>query len=362
PSQVYLYYTTDSAAPYSWTYIGTDTLVDGTYPWIIPTDGSYGWFVKTDTEPLPTFSDTPQASYYIFDINPPEIVSTVPINGASNVYINREIIITFSEAMDNNSLSYLCSPDPGGWTITWIKNNHEAVLTHANFAFTTTYTFSVTAADDLFGRSFVAGTAPNPWTFSTEATDLRPPTITSSFPFGTDAPAGDNIVIIFNESMNTASCENAFSYSDGIATWTIVDGVASWNPPANNQMTFNPTSNLNYLTSYTVTVASTASDVNGNDLDGNKNGTSEGSPLDDCVWVFTTQDVPDLTPPTSSVGALDPYQDSLTFTVPWTASDDTGILYVELYYTSDGGSTWSSWGSTYSSSPITFSSMLEGEY
>lgn len=362
PSQVYLYYTTDSAAPYSWTYIGTDFSVNGNYGWTIPTDGSYGWFVRTPSEPLPKFSDAPQAGYYIFDINPPEIVSTVPINGSSNIYINQEITITFSEAMDINSLSYSCSPDPGGWTITWVKNNHEVILTHANFAFTTIYTFSVTVARDMFGRSLVAGAIPNPWNFSTEATDLRPPTITSSFPLGTGVPIGGNIIVIFNESMNTAFCESAFSYTDGISTWTILDGIATWNSPANNQMTFNPTSNLNYLTSYTVTIAGSAEDVNANTLDGNKNDTSEGSPVDDYVWVFTTQDVPDTTPPTSSVGMLDPYQDSITFSVPWTASDGTGILYVELYYTTDGGTTWNSYGSTYFSSPISFSSMLEGEY
>jgi uncharacterized membrane protein len=362
PGQVYLYYTNDLAVPYSWTLIGPDFSVNGNYAWTIINDGPYGWLARTPSEPLPDFSDAPEAGYYIYDINPPQILSTNPIDGATNVYINQAIIITFSEAMDNTSLSYSCNPDPGGWNVTWNNNNHEAILAHANFAFTTAYTFSVTDARDIFGRSFIGGVTPNPWTFSTEATDLRPPTITSTFPIGIDAPAAGNILIVFNESMNTASCESAFSYTDGISTWTIADGIATWNAPANYQMSFNPTSNLNYLTSYTVTVASTASDVNGNDLDGNKNGTSEGSPLDDYVWIFTTQDVPDLSPPTSSVGPLDPHQDSLTFPVPWTASDDTGILYVELYYTTDGGTTWNSWGSVYSSSPISFSSMLEGEY
>jgi hypothetical protein len=362
PNDVYLYYTTDLTAPYTWTYFRTETFPDGSYGWTLPADGSYGWFAKTEQEAVPTFSDAPQAGYYIYDTSPPEILSTTPVNGVSNVYINQEIIITFDEAMDNTSLLFTCNPDPGGWALTWTNNNHQAILTHANFAFTTNYTFTVTAALDMFGRSLVAGPVPNPWTFSTEATDPRPPAITTTFPLGTNAQVGNNIMIVFNESMDTTSCESAFSYTDGIATWTIANGVASWNAPANNRMTFDPTANLNYLTSYSVTIAGTAVDLNANTLDGNYNGASEGSPADDFTWSFTTQDVPDTTPPTSSIGPLGLYQDTLTFPVSWTASDDTGILYVELYYTRDGGATWSSWGTTFSSSPISFSAMFEGEY
>jgi uncharacterized membrane protein len=363
PSSVDLYYTKDSSAPYSWTFIGSDFSVDGSYPWVIPSDGSYGWYARTTEELAPAPSDAPEASYYIYDVNPPEIAQTQPQDASTDVYINQFIIIKFNEPMDNTSLTFTCSPDPGGWSISWNENNDEATLIHANFAFTTAYTFQVTGATDLVGNSLVSGTTPNPWTFTTEATDSRPPSVFSESPFGFDVAIDDNIIIVFNETMNTASVESSFSYSDGTSTWSISSGSVSWNSPTNNRMTFNPTADFDYLQAYTITLNSdTAQDVNGNTLDGNKNGISEGAPQDDHTWSFTTMPAPDLIPPVSEVGTLDPYMDSLTFNIQWTATDATGIQYVELYYTTNGGATWTKYGNFYYTSPISFSVSGEGEY
>jgi hypothetical protein len=363
PFSVDLYYTTDTSAPYTWTLLGTDSFPDGSYFWNIPSDGSYGWLAKSTDEYAPTSSDAPEASYYIFDVNPPEIALTIPQDLALDVFINQFIIIKFNEPMDNTSLTYTCSPDPGGWSISWNANNDEAVLLHANFAFTTSYTFQVTGGTDLVGNSLVAGAVPNPWSFTTEATDSRPPSVFSASPLGTNADINDNIIITFNETMNTASVESSFGFTDGTSSWSISHGSASWNSPTNNRMTFNPTADFDYLQSYTVTLdADTAADVNGNTLDGNKNGVSQGAPTDNYVWSFTTMPAPDLTPPTSEVGALGPYQDSLTFNVPWNATDLSGIRYVELYYTTNGGTTWLKYGTFYSSSPISFSASGEGNY
>jgi len=163
--------------------------------------------------------------------------------------------------------------------------------------------------------------------------------------------------------MNTASVESSFGFTDGTSSWSIAHGSASWNSPTNNRLTFNPTANFEYLQTYTITLDSdTAADMSGNTLDGNKNGVSEGAPSDNYIWSFTTMPVPDLTPPVSEVGALGFYQDSLTFNVPWSATDSTGIQHVELYYTTNGGTTWLKYGNFYSTSPITFSASGEGNY
>jgi uncharacterized membrane protein len=363
PFSVDLYYTTDSAQPYTWTLIGTDSPADGFYMWTITSDGSYGWIAKSNEELAPTTSDAPEASYYIFDVNPPEIIKTIPAAGAINVYMNQFIVVRFSEPMNNNTLTFTCSPDPGGWSMVWNEENDEATLLHANFDFSQLYTFQVTDAQDMVGNSLVSGSTPNPWNFTTEASDTRPPAVFSTLPEGSDVLTDDIIIIAFNETMDTTSVESAFTYTDGSATWSIVNGAVLWNSPTNNRLSFNPTADFDYSLTYTVTIDSDlARDVNGNYLDGNKNGIAEGGPLDDHFWSFTIQDMPDQTPPVSEIVALDPYQDSPTFNIPWNATDDTGIHYVELYYTTDGGSSWTKYGSFYFTSPIQFSAVGEGEY
>lgn len=71
----------------------------------------------------------------------------------------------------------------------------------------------------------------------------------------------------------------------------------------------------------------------------------------------------DTTKPVSSVGSLPTYETSLTFNVPFTASDTggSGVNYVELYYRKDGGS-WTKYGTTFTSTPISFTASADGFY
>jgi uncharacterized membrane protein len=363
PSSVHLYYTKDTEAPYSWTFLGTDSFVDGSFFWNIPSEGTYSWFARSSEEPLPVSSDIPQASSYIYDLTPPEILSTVPVNSAIDVPINQFIIITFSEPMDNASLGFLCNPDPFGWMQFWNETNEVVTLIHANFAVSTLQTFTVTSVSDLAGNFLVAGSISNPWNFTTEITDTRPPSVYLAEPVGLDVLINDNIIIIFNETMDTASVENSFSYSDGTSTWTVSDGGVSWNSPTNNRMTFNPSVDFDFSETITVTIdADIAKDLNSNFLDGNTNGVSEGAPSDNYVWSFTIEDMGDIFAPNSSIVGLTEFQNSLTFSIPWNATDSTGILYVELFYTTDGGTSWFKYGGTYTTSPISFSAIGEGVY
>ena len=70
----------------------------------------------------------------------------------------------------------------------------------------------------------------------------------------------------------------------------------------------------------------------------------------------------DTVDPTGS--AISPeYSNTLTFDVSYTASDDTsGVQYVELYYTTDGGTSWTKYAGTYTASPISFTASSDGTY
>ena len=110
--------------------------------------------------------------------------------------------------------------------------------------------------------------------------DTGPPTLIDKEPRGFNVAPGSSIIVAFDEPMDTSSAESAFNISPTVA------GSFSW---TGNTMIFDPTTSLADNTLYTVTIHSSAADSIGNTFDGNGNGISEGSPLDDYIWVFTTK-------------------------------------------------------------------------
>ena len=94
------------------------------------------------------------------------------------------------------------------------------------------------------------------------------PIIAVHSPMGANVSVDTNIIVTFSELMNTSSVEAAFSI------YPLVSGSFIWN---DNQMVFTPDSNLNYKTTYTVTIGTTAKDLTGNGLES------------EYLWQFTTQ-------------------------------------------------------------------------
>ena len=74
------------------------------------------------------------------------------------------------------------------------------------------------------------------------------------------------------------------------------------------------------------------------------------------------QTIVDTTPPTSYVNPLPRYTTQRAFNIAYTASDGgSGISYVTLYYSTDGGETWIRYGD-FSESPIVFTAQSDGRY
>jgi parallel beta-helix repeat protein len=137
--------------------------------------------------------------------------------------------------------------------------------------------------------------------------DNIPPTA-SGLPTGTGISIATNITITFDEPIDTGSVESSFSYTDLVTTWTSADGAITWSN-GDRVMEFNPTTDLAYTTTYVVTLdASIATDVIGNFLDGNSDGTGG----DNYTFNFQTEDQPpvvDITPP-SVIGTTPDDQDT----------------------------------------------------
>jgi parallel beta-helix repeat protein len=164
------------------------------------------------------------------DVIAPEIGSSSPLNGTIDVLITADIVVTFSEEMNTSSVTYTCTPDPGGWSVVWSNGNQTVTYSHTDFDSETLYTFEITGAKDPAGNDLVAGSIPNPWVFTTE--DAQAPTITFTSPVSgdTDVPQTTNIEVTFSESMNTSSLSYASSPNPGgwFVTWSANDTIATF--------------------------------------------------------------------------------------------------------------------------------------
>ncbi|MFQ6106558.1 MAG: Ig-like domain-containing protein [Thermoplasmata archaeon] len=133
----------------------------------------------------------------------PQIVSTIPANGAFPILLTADVVITFSKEIDTPTFAWKIDqgPNPGGWTWAWTQNvepNDTVTLSHANpFAEATTYCFNVTAANDTFANPLMPGPVPNPWCFDTEAI---PPYVVDTSPANNDANVALNPTIHVNFS------------------------------------------------------------------------------------------------------------------------------------------------------------------
>jgi len=165
---------------------------------------------------------------------------------------------------------------------------------------------------------------------SNEVPDTTPPTITAVLPEdgATDVPASTTISATFSEAMNKTSTEAAFSITPTLA------GAFTWD---GNTMTFTPDAYLAFSTEYTVTIAATATDLAGNGLDGNENGTADGSPTDDYNWSFSTG-IDTTSPEIFNLQPADgSFINATTPTISANYSDSSGINVSSVEMRVDGG-------------------------
>lgn len=87
----------------------------------------------------------------------PYIVYTYPVDGDTDVNIGVDVSIVFSEPMNTGTVTYTCTPDPGGWTESWNTDDTVLTLSHNDFGYSTTYTVEVTAGEDLDGNPLSSG-------------------------------------------------------------------------------------------------------------------------------------------------------------------------------------------------------------
>jgi len=219
------------------------------------------------------------------DTTPPTVISTLPVNNAINVLVNSNVTATFSETMDQLTITtatfMLKGPGttPVAGSVTYVGTtatfNPTADLV-GNTLFTATIT---TGVKDLAGNAMAANFV---WTFTTGATpDTTPPTVISTLPAdsSTDVFVNSNLTATFSEEMDALTITALTFKLVGPGT-TPVAGAVTY---VGTSAIFNPTADLAGNTLFTATVTTGAEDIAGNAL------------AIDYVWTFTTEDI---TPPT----------------------------------------------------------------
>jgi hypothetical protein len=212
PASVDLYYTTQLSAPYTWTAVSPD-------------------------EFAPTSTDAPEASYYIYDITPPDVDSTSPVNSAIDILVDQGIVVTFDEAM-GNSISYTIEPDPGGLSRAWSSGNTVLTISHDDLLGRTRYWVNITAAIDEAGNDL--DTLPYSFYFDTL---INPSTATATGPYGLSNAV--DITILYDTTEGPASVEIYYTTNtSGPYTWILVgtdssaDGSHQFSLPAEDSYAF----------------------------------------------------------------------------------------------------------------------------
>lgn len=223
------------------------------------------------------------------DTVPPLIIATDPVNGATNVVLNKKITASFNESMDPNSIhnqSFMLMEGAnlisGTISFKLQKNGSSATFTpDVDLTLNTIYTGIITTVvTDASGNPLANDFK---WSFRTGVlSDNVNPIVISTDPAdgAINVALNKNVTATFSEPMNPSSL-NSLTYTLKIGT-TNVPGSVSYN---GNNAVYIPTKNLTPSTTYTATITTGATDASGNPL------------LANYTWIFTTGFSPDITRP-----------------------------------------------------------------
>lgn len=279
----------------------------------------------------------------------PVVVSTVPVNGATNVPLDQLISVTFNEEMNPATINQTSFTLKNGTSqiagvITYI-NKTATFKPSALLTPNTTYSARLTrTVMDLTGNAIQTETN---WTFSTGLTVT--PMVTSTDPDNNANNVFLNKVVSVNFNMPMkASTINATTYTLKQGT-TAVSGTVSY---SGTTAVFIPTLPLAPNTLYTATVSKAVTNLDNTTL------------IADYVWKFTTGA---LVAPT--VTSTDPINNSTGISLNKTITADFSMImdpstFTATTFTLKQGTTTIAGAVTYSGSKASFkptNPLLEGK-
>ena len=236
----------------------------------------------------------------------PILSSSTPADDATDVSSTANIILTFDENVDvesGNITIKKTSDDSAFETIDVTSNKVTGTGTNTieinpanTFASSTEYYILIdaTAFDDANGNSYAGISSTTALSFTSQ--DTSNPYLTSTVPAhkATAVAVDANIVLNFSESIDAESGNIIIKkHSDDSIVETIDVTSGQVSGSGTNQITINPSTDLDELTKYYIEIASTAfDDANGNSFVGIDNSSIK--------LRFTTEDTTNPTLSTSS--------------------------------------------------------------
>ncbi|MCK9420006.1 MAG: Ig-like domain-containing protein [Nitrospirae bacterium] len=220
------------------------------------------------------------------DTTAPTVISTIPLDLATDVARNITVNATFSAVIDPATITITTFTLKQGTTS--VSGTVACVGTTATFtpeinlAVGAEYTATITTGvKDLAGKALATNYV---WIFTTgTATDTTPPTVSYTSPLDLATGVAINITVnaTFSEVMSAATLTTAtFTLQQGT---TPVSGTVTYD---GTTATFTPTSDLASSTTYTATITTGVKDLAGKALATNY------------VWAFTTGTTTDTIAPT----------------------------------------------------------------
>jgi hypothetical protein len=254
------------------------------------------------------------------------VVDTYPANGQTDVDLNTNLIINFTEPINLDSLKTGLMISSNG--LTWGKGTapgnipirdlgtfdlNGTTLTVADLSFQTDATYLVTLSGnssdgitDVKGNTldgnkngFSEGSPMDDHIFSFSTIDHIPPTVVFTFPADTDVdvPVSSVVRVIFDDDMDvsTLTGQNVLLLDDSGSEQVVNISYLT----VNRTMLIEPVWGMNFSSDYQVFISSTVRDTGGNFLDGNGDGTGSGTSSDNYSWSFKT--AADAVPPSLSI-------------------------------------------------------------
>jgi hypothetical protein len=197
------------------------------------------------------------------DVLRPILLNISPMEGATEVPTGAQLLLTFSEPMDTDSVQVGVQPSVALGVPVWSQQGTVLRLQPTGpLAENTTYTVTVDG-EDVAGNP-LTGTRAFSFTTTGPAPDTTPPTVLSTSPSQASIGNARNALleVVFSEPMNRASVQAAFSITSPAG---LNGGSFSWNEAA-TVMTYVPPTSFAYGTEVSWQVSTGARDAAGNAL------------------------------------------------------------------------------------------------
>jgi hypothetical protein len=251
-------------------------------------------YTATITTGAQNLAGTSLASNYVWTfttiVPAPTVVSVIPVNTATGISASQALSATFSESINCTAFpaAAFTVTGPGTTAVPGTIGCSGAVATFtpaANLAYNTVYTATIsTGVQNLAGTPLASGYT---WTFRTAPAPTQPTVISTAPANGaTDVPINKALTATFSEAMNSTSLDSTtflLTVKGGASVTGTVTYVA-----AGSVAKFTPDANLASDTTYTATITTGATDLDGNTM------------AQSYVWSFTTAALPIVVAPTVS--------------------------------------------------------------